>query len=304
MSKLRSILLPVVFLLSLSNYLFSEETQPEASVSERKIKLTWEEVEGALGYKVVIKNSEDNEIIDQNVTSNNIVLEIPPGNYKIRIAPINKFSKLGNWSDWADLSVEKTDPKTKEKEKETHIAKTDLFDLGLKIGMGMSYFYILPEWNDYYKNSYNAYCIDIAYRFGKKTSPGFSKYIGVDFEANYIKFDGKNSLNRVESDITDIIAGANIFLSTNFNSRLNFAVRGGGGIAYTILEYQKYNASGNPIEKGTASTSDIYYKVGVSAECRFYSYLYFELFADYYNINYLINDFKGVKFSCLLGIRL
>lgn len=304
MSKVKSILLLFVFLLALSTNVFSATIQSEATVSARKIKVTWEDVYGASGYKVLVKNLDDNVIVFQDVASNNMVLEILPGNYKIRIAPINKFGKIGNWSDWADLYVEKTDSKTKEIKEETHISKTDLFGLGLKIGIGMSYFHILPEWDEYYKNSYNAYCINIAYRFGNKTSTGILKYLGVDFEANYIKFKGRGGLNRVESDISDLIAGLNIFMTTNFNSRLNFSLRGGGGMAYSVLEYQKYNASGYPIEKGNATSSDLYYKVGVSAECRFYSYFYFELFADYYNINYLIEDFKGIRLSCLFGVRL
>lgn len=303
MNKLRYIVLVYFLLILTLSGVSAQVKQTEMSSAERKIKLTWEEVEGAVSYKIVIKDQEGRTIIDKNVESNYFVLELQPDNYTIRIGGVNKFGKVGSWSDWADLNIEKQVLETAKEEKEKEISKAEVQPLCLKIGIGVSYFAIQPDWNEYYKDSFNAYSLDIAYAFRKVNFPGFMKYTGLDIESNYVKIGGKKQFNRVDSDMTNIISGVNIFISTNFDFPLNFTVRGGGGLAYTMLEYQKYDSSGNPMEKGTSSTTDYYYKAGVSIEYKFYSRFFIEGYADYYSISYLVKDFKTLKFSCLAGIK-
>jgi hypothetical protein len=299
----------------LSN-VFAQIKQSGISSAEKKMKLSWEEVEGAVSYKILIKDLKGKIIIAKDADSNYFVLELQPDNYKIRIGSVNKFGKVGSWSDWADLivekpvleSVEKENEKQKEieKEKQKEITKSESSSHVFKVGIGISYFDIQPDWNEFYKDTYNAYSFDIACGFRRINFPGFlqfMKYTGVDVEGNYVKFNGKKELNRVESDMTNIISGINFYISTNFDFPLNFAVRGGGGLAYTILDYQKYDLFGNPTDKGTSSTSASYYKAGVSIECKIFSHFFIEGYADYYIINYLIKDFKTLRFSCLAGVR-
>jgi hypothetical protein len=303
MSKLKNILLFCIFFTLTLPGVFGQVKQSEMSSAERKVKLSWKEVDGAVSYKVVIKDSIGNTIIDKESDSNNFTLELQPDNYKIRIGSFNKFGKLGSWSDWADLIIER--PVVKPVEKEKDMSKSEV-PLNFKIGMGGSYFVIQPDWNKYYKDSYNAFSMDIAYGFRSVDFPfllGFMKYTGLDIESNYVKFTGKAAFNKIESDITNIISGINFFISTNFDFPLNFAVRGGGGLVYTLLDYKKYDNTGNPKEKGTSTTTALYYKTGVSIEYRFFSRFFLEGYADYYSINYLAMDFKSFRFSCLAGFH-
>jgi hypothetical protein len=282
-------------------------TKTEVQSGDRKVRLTWEEVEGAVSYKIIMKDSKGNVIVSQDSASNSIVLELSPADYKLRIGSVNKFSKLSKWSDWADITIEKPKLVVKEepgkKEKESGKERPPG---GFKISLGISYFYILPDWNEYYNNSINGYSADIAYSFKNINFSGamsFLKHAGFDFEGTYVKFDGKKELNKVESNITNIISGANIFFSTNSNFPLNFAVRGGAGISLTEQEYKKYDILGNPVASGTSKTSDLYYKAGLSAEYNFYSRFFIEAFADYYSINYLLKEFRSLRISCQAGVK-
>ncbi|MFH0976871.1 MAG: hypothetical protein V1874_13905 [Spirochaetota bacterium] len=294
----------ILFALLPMNYVSAQIAQSEVTSSaERKIKLSWEEVEGAISYKILIMNAKGNLVADKQINVNNIIIEAPAGSYKIRIGAINKFGKIGSWSDWADFSIEAPalvqKPLDEKKEEDAKLSYS-----GLKIGLGWSYFYILPDWAEYYKNSYTAFSADISYSFRKLNFPGFLRYAGVDAECTYVKFKGEKAFNRVESNLTDIIYGGNIFFSTNFNFPLNFAIRGGGGYAYSALEYQRYDNFGNPTNKGTTKTSAYYYKAGASIEYRIFQRVFFEVYTDYYNINYLVRDFRTLRIACFAGIRL
>jgi hypothetical protein len=299
MNKLRNILAVYIFFTLTLSGVSGQVKQSEISSAERKIKLSWEEVDGAVSYKIVIKDLKGNTIIDKESDSNNFTLELQPDNYKIRIGSVNKFRKIGSWSDWADLIIEK--PVVKPAGKEKEMSKDEVL-LNFKIGIGGSYFVIQPDWNKYYKDSFNAYSLDIAYAFHGSNIPVL-KYLGLDIESNYVKFTGKAAYNKIGSDMTNIISGINFFISTNFDFPINFAVRGGGGLSYTMLDYKKYDNTGNLMEKGTSNTSALYYKAGVSVEYRFYSRFFLEGYADYYSINYLAMDFKSLRFSCLAGFH-
>ncbi|MBN2402929.1 MAG: hypothetical protein JXN64_11075 [Spirochaetes bacterium] len=310
MNKLKYIVMVSVFCFLFRPDIIAQINQSEVSSEERKIKISWEEVGGAVSYKILIKDLQGNTIISKDADSNNLIVELQPDTYRIRIGSVNKFGKLGSWSDWADLVIEKPlleqpgKENGKETVKEPEITGTSVF--AFKIGIGASYFDIQPDWDEYYKDTFNAYSLDIAYAFRRVNFPSFlkfMKYTGMDIESNYVKFSGKKEFNRVESDMTSIISGMNVFVMTNFDFPLNFALRGGGGLAYTILDYKKYDPAWNLTEKGSDSTYAYYYKAGLSVECRIYSRFFIEAYADYYLINYKTYDFKTLRYSCLAGIR-
>ena len=207
----------ILFFLLLITYSYSEIKKSSPGIkkkvdAERKVRLSWEEVDGAISYKFILKDSRGKVVFSKEVDNNSIVLEAKPGNYSIRIGAVNKFRKIGSWSNWAKISIEKPRVKQKEIVKKKPV-KTEMFNMGLKLAAGMSYFYILPSWDEYYKDSYKGGSLNIAYSFRHHSSPGFLtilNYIGFDIEIDYIKFDGEKAFNRVESDLT------NIFLSLHF----------------------------------------------------------------------------------------
>jgi hypothetical protein len=311
----RKIQIPL-FCISLFFLFFSygfPEIRKSGDVSaERKIRLTWDHVEGAVNYRVMIRDTRGNVIVNKDTPSPDIELDIPPGSYGIRIGAVNKFGKIGSWSDWADITVKS--PKVEEKEKEKEEEKKegeerltergDLFGFGLKISAGMSYFYILPDWDKYFDDSFKSFSMNARYSFRYMKFPDLFKYTGIELETNYVSIEGISVFNRIESDLTDIITGVNIVIATNFDFPLNLAFRVGGGFAYTKQEYLTYDNMGNPADKGTAESADFFYKAGLSLEYRFYSSFFLEAFADYYSINYIKKPFNALRFSCQAGVRL
>jgi hypothetical protein len=334
MSRHKNIILLCIFLFfAFLINAASETNKTEVSRSEKKIRLSWKRVEGAVSYKVMIRDRGGNVIFDKVADSNNIILEIQPGNYELRIGAVNKFNKIGSWSDWAGIKIREPEKEIEEKQKEEAKkeareeeekekreleekekkeeektpVKKDLFNLGLKFGAGLSYFYILPEWNEYYENSYTGITLNILYSFRRLSLPSsisFLKYSGIDLESTYVHFNGVKAFNRVESNLENIITGGSLLFTTNFNFPVNFTFRGGGGIVFTTQEYTKYDEFGEPAGKGTSGTTDLYYRAGISIEYRFHSSFFLEAYADYYLIKYLIKDFNAYRFSLLAGIRL
>ncbi len=305
MEKIKNILFVIVFMTITLSDVPGQVRQSEISPSERRFKLTWEEVGGAVSYIINIKDSKGNIIINKESDSSSIILELQPDNYKIRIGSINKFGKVGSWSDWDDLIIEKPVIIKPGEEKEKEITGKDV-PRNFKLGIGWSYFMIQPDWNKYYKDSYYACAFDMAYSFRSINFPSYLKFIrfaGIDIESNYVSFAGKEPYNKVESDMTNIISGINLFIPTSFDFPLNFALRGGGGISYTILDFKKFDNAGNQMEKGSSGTWAQYYKAGVSLECRLSSRYFLEGYADYYTINYLAMDFKVFRFSLLAGFK-
>ncbi len=295
----------LIFLL-ISTESISQVTSSGVQDFERKVRLSWEQVEGAVSYRVVIQDFNYKTVFDKSINSNSVIIEIPAGKYKIRIGSLNKFGKMATWSDWADISIEEPKPPVKEVIAVKPPPKSDVFNLGLKIGAGGSYFYILPVWDDYYKNSYKSAFINVAYSFRfLDSAKAFSvlKYTGIDLDSSFISFKGIKAFNRIESDIDDIFAGSSLLLSSKFSFPLNFTLRGGGGVVFTIMHYQKYDIYNDPVEKNTAISVDYFIKAGISMEYRFYSFYFLEAFADFYNIQYKTRQFNTIRFSCLAGIR-
>ena len=76
--------------------------------AEPRRRLTWEKVEGALGYYIEIKNSEGNTVVSEMINNNYYdVLKLEPGEYTFRIASVNVLMQRGESTEWIDFTVEK-----------------------------------------------------------------------------------------------------------------------------------------------------------------------------------------------------
>ena len=79
-----------------------------AVYAEPARRLSWERVNGAAGYYLVIKNSKDSVVIMQIIKSNSYdVSKLEPGKYSFKIATVNVLSKRGQSTGWIDFTVEK-----------------------------------------------------------------------------------------------------------------------------------------------------------------------------------------------------
>jgi hypothetical protein len=79
---------------------------PIVSGGLQKIRIDWKSVKGNLGYKIQILDATSQSIREEIISEESISLEIPPGNYSIRVSALNKFKKPSNWSDWKKITIQ------------------------------------------------------------------------------------------------------------------------------------------------------------------------------------------------------
>jgi hypothetical protein len=263
---------------------------------EKKYSFNWEEVDGAVKYKVQIANQYNSVVLEEEVDSNSIKFAIAPGKYRVRVGAINKFNKLGSWSNWEDIDIATRRPIPFKRGK-------GLWGLGIKLGVGISYFQLQPEWNSIYQNSYSGAFVTIGYGLGNLPlfrSVGLTRFVGFEFETNYVQFQGKDDPDRIRSDLTNTFTGGNLYITTNFNFPLNIIIRGGIGVVITQQEYERLDGSGTDI----LSSRDPYYKAGFSVEYSLFPTLFLEGGIDYYTVGYLEENFKSLRYFSLVGLRL
>lgn len=279
----------ILFIIS-AGAAYSQET----AETEKKLRIDWEEVDGAIEYRVRIADSKSRIILNQTVESNYIEFYLPPGKYRITVGSVNKFYKTASWSEWSDFEI----ARPPEPPKKTPIPVTT----SVRIGIGIPYFQVIPDWKDLYENSFTGAALNAGFTVnGIFGMPGF---IGIEVDATYIQFKGIEAFNRIESDLNSIISGGNIITGTYFDFPVNLIARFGGGLVFTEQEYQKYDINGEKIATGSYQSSDPFFKAGLSLEVKLISKFYIEAGADYYSIYFLVNSFESIRYFCLFGIRL
>lgn len=261
----------------------------------KKLRINWERDESAAGYKVQIRNLLDKLVLDREVESNYIDFMLSPGKYRIRVGVVNKFNKIDVWSDWRFFEIARR-----------AISKptSGALNIGLKIGIGMCYFQMLPEFDSYYANSYRSATVMVGYSLGKMalfTSLRFLRFTGLELESSYVKFEGRDVENRIKADNTHIITGGNIYVRTMFSFPVNLIIRGGGGIAYTKFEYYNIDGSG---KSASLDSQDPFYRIGCALEFNLTRSLFFESGIDYYVITYIGDQVETLRYFGLIGMRL
>ena len=154
--KDKIIIIICAILISIAPYAQSQTRENETPDTKVSIRIKWNEVRNAVRYRALIRDSSGKLIIDRNTDSNSIELDINPGEYGMRIGAVNKFSKIGSWSDWAAFSVKAPEKPVEEPEPEEpeEKEKPEKIFTTFKIGAGASYFYLLPKFNENLNNSY------------------------------------------------------------------------------------------------------------------------------------------------------
>lgn len=280
------------------SFVYSQTAEIDLSKETIKVRIKWQEVENAVSYRILIRNSEGIVIIDSNTESNSIDLDIPRGEYDMRIGAINKFHKVGSWSDWASITVKEYEQASKIAEKKHE--KTGRLYTPFKIGAGISYFYILPESDRILENTYYSGNLVLGYGLGKLIPLGFFRFTGFEAETIFARFDGKTTENGITIIKTDILAGGNIYFTTAFNFPVNLILRAGGGIAFAKLEYKNINAAGTDL---TLKSQDPYYKFGSAIEITPLRHFFIETGAEYCSILYIGEKFNTMRFFVRAGFR-
>jgi len=88
----------------------------------RTFKLKWNKVEGTNGYQIEYKKIKDKTSRKIKTPSNHIILKLPAGKYKLKIAGLNKFGRPGPFSNWKKFTIKNV---VKNNQKFTHMEKKD-----------------------------------------------------------------------------------------------------------------------------------------------------------------------------------
>ncbi|MDC7235036.1 MAG: hypothetical protein PQJ58_17520 [Spirochaetales bacterium] len=94
--KIKSLLL-LLFLAAVSVLPAQESALIEQFIS-------WQAIEGAWGYEVIIRSGEE-EVIRTQVEEAEFTFSLLPGEYEIQIAVLNKFKKTVSATDWKPLVI-------------------------------------------------------------------------------------------------------------------------------------------------------------------------------------------------------
>ena len=262
----------------LSIFLFIISISPVIIFAKEKkqMRINWDELKKPIKYRVQIKDENDKLMLDEETEVNYLDFLLPVGKYKLRIGSVNKFNKINMWSEWKSIEIKIG---TKKQARKSSKQKMKTYDLELiKLGVGYSYFFLLPEWSSNYISSYLNTKLNVGLYFGgfsKLKKFWFFKHFGSEIEFNYIKFDGVEGKN-VVSDLHNIVFGFNLYMRTTFKFPINIIMRLGGGLVYTIQNFKKYDTSGNLQLKGELESIDFYYKPEISCEFRAAKIFYIE----------------------------
>jgi hypothetical protein len=300
MIQRKIILFALIFYIFNYSSAYPQETKTEEQKTPQKTSINWPDIPGAIMYEVEIADVNYKVILKEKVVPSNIEFSLPPGEYRIRIGPINKFYKIANWSDWAVVKSIGTAKKKKEIKEEV------TFDNSVKIAVGIPYFQVMSPNNKYFNNSYSGGTFLAGARITTIIpffNEDFLQHLGLEVEGTYIKFEGKKIPNRIKTNKIDMFYGVNLYIATNFKSPLNFIARGGGGVIQTRFEYadsvindlKKYNDN-------TLTSIDFYYKAGASVEFNFFKYCLIEAGADFYDFRYISTSFRVLRYYCAAGV--
>jgi hypothetical protein len=162
----------------------------------------------------------------------------------------------------------------------------------VKISIGYPFVQSLPLWENVYQGSFLGAAVNFAL-YGKH---GFFKYVGFEIDSSYSYFMSKTT----EYNFNQIMVGGNIFFRSAFNFPLNFIVRAGGGFVISILHQPA--VFGGQIENRISY--DPYWKAGISLEYEFVKPLFFEAGAEFVNIIYLGQQYYGMRYFMMFGVKL
>ena len=273
----------------------------------KKFVIRWESIEGIIRYTVQIRDSSGTMVIDTNVDESFIELGLPPGNYSLRIAAINKFEKLSFWTEWREIRIGRPGVEGAGRFfSSAYPART-----GFTLRGGLSYNMFLPPWSSRYKNSkftmthlnYNGI---LAFHFGNSkflNISNFGRFMGIELDFGYGRYSGRNTPT-FSSRITQISGGANICISTRMDYFINFSFRAGGGATQSGQYFTKKDLNGFPYQRGSIESLDPYAKIGASIDFTFLYALTLNTGTDYIVTFYKDKMMQQLRFYAMVGFRI
>jgi len=278
-----------------------KEREVKAKSSPREINLAWDPVEGAVKYAVQVKDSGNSLIFDKVVETNSVKLAVPLGEYRMRVGAFNIFEKIGSWSEWSEIKL--VLPEAPEA-----FEQRGVIDHGFTVSAGYAAIQLLSGIDSLYDDSTAGWTVMAGYRL--RTMALLSgipvvrnTIIGADISGNV--FRGRE-IKGLEDNKLDILAGSvTISYVTDFRFPVNLALRSGVGMARTTQVYSTLDGGGGGFYSAKELTStDPCYRAGIGIVVSLFNSFYLEGGAEYYVVDYLSADLRGIRYLLLTGIRI
>jgi len=250
----------------------------------RLLKLEWNGVPGAKKYSVQIQDQAGKSLFDDTVSGSLIEREFAPGQYRMRIGPINKFNKLVGWSDWQDLSVVK--------------GKAPVYgfwaNLHVAVAAGMPYYQVTGAFKPYLGNSFSGVNLMTRFEGGKS----IWKYTGIELEGAYVSMKYADASKKVPDQGTLMMGGGALFVRTDFDFPVNLIARAGGGGCSSTYQYTTLTNKTNKL-----TSTDPYIRVGASIEYVFYRPFFCEMGVDRLSVMYKDSSLDSMRYYFMMGMR-
>ncbi len=95
----------IAFILILLNSLPSKAEEQPSKFESVIAGFTWSPVAGNSGYILQIRNSSQVLIHEIKVPAETLKVELPPGDYTVRLAALNRFKKPAVWTPWNSFTL-------------------------------------------------------------------------------------------------------------------------------------------------------------------------------------------------------
>ncbi len=166
--------------------------------------------------------------------------------------------------------------------------------LGVFIGAGGSYNFLLPEWNRYGIGSFYGFNFYIGFEnpVGKRLP--IIKNLGVELIFDFMQYPLNNSNNLFYGDLTTYIVSGGLFYANNYGLPVYFVLRGGAGIAYSVLRFLKSS-------KESSISLDPYLYAGFAVRYIFLRYGFMEVGSDYQHISFIGKKLHSVRMIARIG---
>jgi hypothetical protein len=189
------------------------------SAPSGKSSISWEAVDGAIRYDVMVRDEKGSIVLKETVESNRISFSLEPGKYSINIIAINKFNKPHSESGWEEFEIAKKPPFRQ-------ITEGTL----IRVAAGAHFSIPMAPWDDFLNPAVGA-----SLRVGLTGTSGLRRYGGIEADLRALGYRGSGAA----SSLWPLMAGLGAYARMPLGVTTALLVRGGGGMAFTRLLYEE-----------------------------------------------------------------
>ena len=251
----------------------------------KSLSLDWDDVDGATRYEVTVLDAQGREALKKSVEASDIRFALPPGDYRLKVAAINIFGRLGSETEWRDFRIELKEGDSREKH----------YNYRFRLSAGLGAMTPMSPWSDLYEQDLKG----VRLSGGVFGTTGIFRHAGIEAFGSMHSLEGMEAPGVQRHTMEMLIYGAGLCVATHLDYPLNLFLRAGGGAAKAEFSYTS-KLSGNEFK--TEETKP-YYCAGLSVEYQMYGIMHFELGAEYSMIMFSGEPMKSLHYYLMVGVH-